>query len=162
MSKLKTILLVCLIGFTSLLVRQTLKIQHSCHPMLHSGTLPTECQIAAKDNFNSHTQKELKTSEQPIQIPQNISKPKPHNVTYNSKVTEPEISENVESASKPQSNRVGQFVNEHSDDILGGVAGIAGGAAIVAAAGATAVFSLPVAGAVLVGLGIWYTIRTVL
>ena len=52
-SKLKTILLVCLISFTSLLIRQTLQIQHSCNPMIHwSGELPKECQIATTDNLN--------------------------------------------------------------------------------------------------------------
>lgn len=43
-SKIKTILLVSLISFTSLLVRQTLQVQHSCNPMIHwSGELPVEC-----------------------------------------------------------------------------------------------------------------------
>ena len=59
-SKLKTILLVCLISFTSLLVRQTLQIQHSCNPMIHwSGELPSECQVATTDNLNSSDRQEL-------------------------------------------------------------------------------------------------------
>ena len=54
MSKLKTILLVCLIGFTSLLVRQTLQVQHSCNPMIHwSGELPSECMVAVENDFDS-------------------------------------------------------------------------------------------------------------
>ena len=53
-SKLKTILLVCLISFTSLLVRQTLQIQHSCNPMIHwSGELPAECKVAVENDFDS-------------------------------------------------------------------------------------------------------------
>ncbi|MGL5793843.1 MAG: hypothetical protein ACRC06_05430, partial [Waterburya sp.] len=78
------------------------------------------------------------------------------------KITKPEISQNIaQSEPTNQFNSVGQFVNKHSDDIVGVTAGIAGGVATVAAAGATAAFSIPVAGAVLIGLGIWFTIRTV-
>lgn len=162
MSKFKIILLVCLISFTSLLVRQTLQIQHSCQPMLHSGTLSAECQVAAQDNSNSHTKtEEINTPKQPIKIAQNTHKFEPKNDVYSSKVPEPKISKNIESESKNQSNSVGQFVNEHSDDIVGGVAGIAGGVGIMAAASATAAFSIPVAGAVAIGLGIWFAIRTV-
>ena len=58
-SKLKTILLVCLISFTSLLVRQTLQIQHSCHPMIYSGTLPAKCQVATKDISNTRDRQKL-------------------------------------------------------------------------------------------------------
>ncbi|MEL6439806.1 MAG: hypothetical protein AAFQ80_11195 [Cyanobacteria bacterium J06621_8] len=53
-SQIKTILLICLVSFTTLLIRQTLEIQHSCQPMIHwSGELSAECQIAVNnDNFN--------------------------------------------------------------------------------------------------------------
>ena len=66
-SKPKTILLVSLISFTSLLVRQTLQVQHSCNPMIHwSGELPAECQVAVNtnsdsfDDFSYPRQQELK------------------------------------------------------------------------------------------------------
>jgi hypothetical protein len=69
--KLKTILLICLIGFTSLLVRQTLQVQHSCNPMIHwFRELPTECQVAVKtnfdgfDNFSYPRKEEIKTPKQ--------------------------------------------------------------------------------------------------
>ncbi len=53
-TKLKTILLVSLVSFTSLLVRQTIHIQHSCNPMIHwSGNLPAECQVAVSNSFDS-------------------------------------------------------------------------------------------------------------
>ena len=162
-SKIGSILAICLIALTSMLVTRTLQIQHSCHPMIHSGALPAKCLIAAKDDPYPRTQTELNiTSQQSTRIAQTISKAQPNIITSSTKVIEPEISQNIpQSEPKDQSKSVGQFVNEHSDDIVGVTAGIAGGVATVAAAGATAVFSLPVAGAVLVGLGIWYTIRTV-
>ena len=187
--KSKTILLVSLISFTSLLVRQTLQVQHSCNPMIHwSGELPAECQMAAStifdnfDDFSFQTPPELKTLEQQPQIiqqrdrnrkknldvssaqpsiSQNTVKSQPDKVTTSPKATEPEITQdNFQSESEDRSNSVGQFVNEHSNDIVGGIAGVAGGVASVAAASATAAFSIPVAGAVAIGLGIWFLIRS--
>lgn len=162
-SKISSILAICLIALTSMLVTRTLQIQHSCHPMIYSGALPTKCPIAAKDDPYPRTQTELNiTSQQPTRIAQTTSKAQPNIITSSTQVIEPEISQNIpQSEPKDKSKSVGQFVNEHSDDIIGVTAGIAGGVSTVAAAGATAIFSLPVAGAVLVGLGIWYTIRTV-
>ena len=87
-SKLKTILLICLISFTSLLVRQTLQIQHSCNPMIHwSGELPTECQIATTDNLNSSDRQELPLPQQTNNKP-NTSNSKLH--SHNETVSEPE------------------------------------------------------------------------
>ena len=87
-SKLKTILLVCLISFTSLLVRQTLHIQHSCNPMIHwSGELPSECQVATTDDLNSSDRQELPLPKQTDNKPNtNNSKFNSHNET----VSEPE------------------------------------------------------------------------
>ncbi len=160
MFKFKTILSVCLTIFTLLLVTKTLQIQHSCNPMIHrSGELPAQCQVATKDE-------ELNTIKS-SQVTQN------NNNFQANKITKPEISQNItQSESTNQSNSVGQLVNQDFEDIdivgiiaetaiVGVTAGIAGGVATVAAGGATAVFSLPVAGAVLIGLGIWFTIRTV-
>ena len=190
-SKLKTILLVSLISFTSLLVRQTLQIQHSCNPMIHwSGELPAECKVAVKadfenyDDFSSQTKQELKTPKQQPQIAQHLDsisqkkldvsyaqpsisqntiKSQPEKVTTSSKTTELEIiQDNSQSELEDRSNSVGQFVNEHSNDIVGGIAGVAGGVASVAAASATAAFSIPVAGAVAIGMGIWFLIRSAL
>ena len=180
-SKLKTILLVCSIGFTSLLVRQTLQIQHSCNPMIHwFRELPAECKLAVKtdynnfDNFSSQTQQELKTSEQLPQIAQqrdrtqlsisrNTVESQPEVATNSPKTIEPKTNQDIsQSEPQEQSNSVGQFVNEHSNDIVGAVAGVAGGVATVAAASATAAFSIPVAGAVAIGMGIWFLIRSAL
>ena len=101
-SNFKTILLVCLISFTSLLVRQTLQIQHSCKPMIHwSGEFPTECQVATKDDFSSPTKQELKTSKQQSQIAQNISKSEPNQITYDPPSPTSESSQhNTETESK--------------------------------------------------------------
>ena len=90
-SKLKTILLVCLISFTSLLVRQTLQIQHSCNPMIHwSGELPTECQVATTDNLNSSDRQELPSPQQ-IDNKANINNSKSNFKSFSSKtVSEPE------------------------------------------------------------------------
>ena len=154
MSKFRSIIAVCVIIFTSVLVTKTLQIQHSCAPMIHwSGEFPAECQIATKDNFNSREREKS---------PQNISKPQPNNIARDSQASTSERSKNnTDSESTNQSNPVIKFVNEHTDDIVGGVAGIAGGVGTVAAASATAAFSVPVAGAVLIGLGIWFAIRSI-
>ena len=125
-SKLKTILLVCLISFTSLLVRQTLQIQHSCNPMIHwSGEFSAECQVAVKNDFDSFdkfssirtrisknessnfndfsslTKQELKTSKQQPQIAQNIFESQPNQITYGRPSPTPESSQhNTETKSK--------------------------------------------------------------
>ena len=87
-SKIKTILLVCLISFTSLLVRQTLQVQHSCNPMIHwSGEFPTECQIATTDNLNSSDRQKLSLPKQTNnKANTNNSKSNSHNET----IKEPE------------------------------------------------------------------------
>ncbi|MDJ0568733.1 MAG: hypothetical protein QNJ53_06765 [Pleurocapsa sp. MO_192.B19] len=202
MFKFQTIFAVCLIAFTSLLVTKTLQIQHSCQPMIYSGTLPAECQevatkevatkevatkevatkevatkeVATKDVSNTRdreksylenqTDNKPKSDNSAIEeqphITQNISQPEPNNISSNFQVYNSEISlKNDNPKSETQSNPITKFVNEHPDDIVGGVAGIAGGIATVAAAGATAAFSVPIAGAVAIGLGIWFLIRSV-
>ena len=188
MSKFSSIIAVCVITFTSFLVTKTLQIQHSCNPMLHSGTLPIQCQVAA-NNFNSKSEKSslqkptnskpstnnLQQVEQPKiaqKIDGDLHKQPFHDRSYrnntitpsDSQISNPEISPNNIESQPEQSNPVTKLVNivnEHPDDIIGGVAGVAGGIATVAAAGATAALSVPVAGAVLIGLGIWFAIRTV-
>ena len=174
-SKYKTIFLVCLISFTSLLVGQTLQVQHSCNPMIHwSGELPVKCQSAGKISFNNFDEFSYFTKEK-LQIPKQKNKITLSESTTNaddfrvekasniSQATELQIADEIPQP-KPEdrSNSVDRFVNEHSNDIVGAVAGVAGGVATVAAASATAAFSIPVAGAVLIGLGIWYAIRTIL
>lgn len=168
-SKLKTVLLVCLISFTSLLVRQTLQVQHSCKPMIHwSGNLPSECQVAVENNFDSFDKfsstrtQELKTSKPQPQIAQNTIQRESKNIILTPQNSKTTTSQTVSSESQTQSNSVGQFINKHPDDIVGVIAGTAVGVGSVAAAGATTIISMPVAGAVLVGLGIWYAIRTIL
>ncbi len=192
MFKFQTIFAVCLIAFTSLLVTKTLQIQHSCQPMIYSGTLPAECQevatkevatkevatkeVATKDVSNTRdreksylenqTDNKPKSDNSAIEeqphITQNISQPEPNNISSNFQVYNSEISlKNDNPKSETQSNPITKFVNEHPDDIVGGVAGIAGGIATVAAAGVTAAFSVPIAGAVAIGLGIWFLIRSV-
>jgi hypothetical protein len=134
--KLKTILLICLISFTSLLVRQTLQVQHSCNPMIHwSGKLPTECQVAVKTNFDSFD---------------NFSYPRKQESELLQQQTQ--ITQKIEEYESPNIN----------SDLLGFTAGVATGAGVVVAAGATSVFSIPAAGAVLTGMGVWYVIKTVL
>ena len=174
-SKIKIILLVCLISFTSLLVRQTLQVQHSCNPMIHwSGEFPAECQVAVNtnsdsfDDFSYPRQQELKTPRQQPNITQpsisqNTIKSQPDKIATVPQATEPKIAQDIsQSKSEDRSNSVGEFVNEHSNDIVGGIAGVAGGVASVAAASATAAFSIPVAGAVAIGLGLWFLIRSAL
>ena len=187
-SKLKTILLVFLISFTSLLVRQTLQIQHSCNPMIHwSGDLPAECQVTAKNDsdsfdkfsstrtqtsmnefdnsneFSSPTKQEFETPKQQPSIAQNAVKPQVNEIINSTKTTEPETTQDIPQPElEDRYNSIGHFVEEHSNDIVGVVAGAASAAATVAAASATAAFSIPVAGAVAIGMGIWFLIRSVL
>ena len=149
--------------------------------MIHSGTLPIKCQVAAKDSSNtsnreSHLQQtnskiDNSPTKKQSKIVQNLSKSEPvksdrnrSSNPLNSQIANSEISPNNAESQLEKSNPVSllvNVVNEHPDDIIGGVAGVAGGVATVAAAGATAALSVPVAGAVLIGLGIWFAIRTV-
>lgn len=174
-SKFKTILLVSLIGFTSLLVRQTLQVQHSCNPMIHwSGELPAECQVAVNNNsdsfddFSYPRQQELKTPKQqpkiaPSSTSRNTVKSQPDKFINSPKATEPKIAQNIiQSKPESQSGSVGQFVDEHSNDIVGVIAGVAGGVGAVAAGTATAAFAIPASGAVAIGLGLWFLIRSAL
>lgn len=173
MLKLNSIFAVCLVVFTSFLVKKTLQVQHSCNPMIHSGELPLQCQVAVKNDPNL---REIKTPSLPksnqkdreqAKITEDISKSKsnkPIQVKEQTKIalnSSDNSLNSTESDSKTQSNPVTQFVSEHSDDIVGGIAGVAVGAGAVAAVGATAAFSLPVAGAALIGLGVWYAVRTI-
>lgn len=150
-SKLKTILLVSVISFTSLLVRQTLQVQHSCNPMIHwSGELPAECQVAVNtnsdsfDDFSYPRQQELKTPKQqpkiaPSSTSRNTVKSQPDKFINSPKATEPKIAQNItQSEPESQSGSIGQFVDEHSNDIVGVIAGVAGGVGAVAAGTATA------------------------
>lgn len=174
-SKLKTILLVSLISFTSLLVRQTLQVQHSCNPMIHwSGELSAECQVSVKtgfdsfDDYSSPRQQESETRKQQLIVTQpstsqNTVKSQPDKVTNSSKAAEPEIAQVItQSEPESQSNSVGQFVDEHSNDIVGVIAGVAGGVGVVAAGTATAAFAIPASGAVAIGLGLWFLVRSTL
>ena len=189
MSKFISIFLVFSSVYTTLLVSQTLEIQHSCQPMFHSGTLPTKCLRATQTDSNSYNKKILnlpkKTSQNTqkneidntLEAPEvkinkapipSVTKNQANSVSqsvnghYDDMVEEvAEIKTPISLAIKQQANSAGQFVNEHSDDIAGGVAGIAAGAATLAAAGVTASMSVPVAGAVAIGLGIWFVIRSV-
>ena len=204
-SKYKTIFLVCLISLTSLLVRQTLQVQHSCNPMIHwSGELPPECQVAENNSFESfddfssiktqisksdfnnfssskeqianrhnvdfdssnwQTKQEFETPKQPTNTAQNTIESQPDKIIIAPESIEPEIvADTLDSESEDRSNSVGvgQFIDEHSNDIVGAVAGVAGGIGTVAAASATAAFSIPVAGAVAIGMSIWFLIRSAL
>ena len=151
-SKLKTIILVCLISFTSLLVRQTLQIQHSCNPMIHwSGEFPAECQVAVDTDFDSFDdfdyprQQELETLKQQSRTAQKTEEYEPYI--------------NLESPTQPNSE-----VRVDSNPNLVGVAeGAAAGIGVAAVA--IGVFSVTPPGAVLLGLGvaisIWKAIKSV-
>ena len=149
-SKLKTIVLVSLISFTSLLVRQTLQVQHSCNPMIHwSGELPAECQVVVEnglDNFNDFSSPTKPESETPKQ-PQIIQKTEVYGP--------PNISSEL---SKPDTPA--EVVHQNSD-LVGVGAGAAAGS--VVAGVAMGAFSMTPPGAVLIGIavmvGVWQTIK---
>ena len=177
MSKFSSVLAICLITFSTFLFTKTLEIQHSCNPMIYSGELPTECQVASNDSTSSDRPKsplaeqtdksriDNSSSKEPPQIAQTTSKPQPTQIPRDSQASTSEIFLNSLTAEpQTQTNPVTKAVNaikEHPDDVVGAVAGAAGAAATVAAAGATAVFSVPAAGAVLIGLSIWAAIRSI-
>ncbi|MEH1914899.1 hypothetical protein [Nostoc sp.] len=139
--KFQTILVVCFLLWTPLLVIETLQIQHSCHPMIHwSGTLPAECQPKPlQPNFNSPKKPEIKgkivpRDETPL--------PKPSPTPQPTEKRNP-----IEEAIK--------MAKEHPD-ITGGFIGIGVGITV----GVTAVATAPLAVAVGIGAAVWFVIRT--
>jgi hypothetical protein len=166
MSKFSLILAVCMITFTSLLFTKTLEIQHSCKPMIHYGTLPTECQLAATNNFKDFDdfrypiQQELKTLKQPSQIAQNTSKPELNNIARNSKVSNSEISSsNIKSQSKTQSNSISMAQIVKNNVVKIGVgAGLITGAFVVIAGAPVYIAGLAVVG---VGTVVWQGLKTI-
>ncbi|MEH1828557.1 MAG: hypothetical protein V7L22_25005 [Nostoc sp.] len=151
--KFQTILVLCFLLWTLLLVIETLQIQHSCHPMIHwSGTLPAECQPKLLQ-FNSSSFKKPETRRDRSQEQKQIAKsdrsplPKP-SLTPQRQI--PDISPLPQS---PEIEDVLKIVKENPD-ITGGVIGI-GVASIVAIIG-----GVPLAAAVVVGAAVWLAIQT--
>ena len=134
-SKLKTILLVSLISFTSLLVRQTLQVQHSCNPMIHwSGNLPAECQVAVTTNSKNPAKQQEIQKQQP-QIVQKTAQNKPK-------------------SSVPQSSKLNTSDKNNSPNpnIAGAVAGTAAGVGVAAIS--IGVFAVAPPVGVFLGLGV--------
>ena len=153
MSKFTAILATFLITFTALLIIKTLQIQHSCDPMIDwGGKISAKCQIATKDQFNDH-EAEI------IPPPETITKTQQPN-NYNLKIEQKldnefavnEIQDNSNLEKEP--NQIIKFVQEHQEDEIG----IIGGG--IAAGTAIAIASAPITGAVLIGLGVWFLIKT--
>ncbi len=150
----QTILVVCFLLWTPLLVIETLQIQHSCHPMIHwSGTLPAECQPKAlQPNPNP---KKLETRRDRSQEQKQIAKsdrsasPKP------SSTPQRQIPSISPPSQSPETEDVLKIAKEHPD-ITGGVIGI-GVASLVAVIG-----GVPLAVAVGIGAVVWLAIKTVL
>ena len=174
MSKFKTILTVCLIIFTSLLVTKTLQIQHSCNPMIHwSGEFPVKCQIANKDNFDSpnqeisplpkQTNNKQKTDNSPQKeqpkIAQNFSKPSSSNITQDYQISISETSQNnTKLESKTELSSVVQIAQENAVKV-GVAAGVITGAVVVIAGLPVYAAALAVAG---VGAVVCLGIKTIL
>ncbi|WP_414513580.1 hypothetical protein [Nostoc sp. PCC 9305] len=151
----QTILVVCFLLWTALLVIETLQIQHSCHPMIHwSGTLPAECQPKLLQ-FNSSSSKKPETRRDRSQEQKQIAKsdrspsPKPSSTPQRQI---PSISPPPQS---PEREDVLKIAKEHPD-ITGGVIGI-GVASLMAVIG-----GVPLAVAVGIGAVVWLAIKTVL
>ncbi|MBE9001466.1 hypothetical protein IQ274_25435 [Nostoc sp. LEGE 12447] len=151
----QTILVVCFLLWTPLLVIETLQIQHSCHPMIHwSGTLPAECQPKALQ-LNSSSSKKPKTRRDRSQEQKQIAKsdrspsPKP------SSTPQRQIPSISPPSQSPETEDVLKIAKEHSD-ITGGVIGI-GVASFMAVIG-----GVPLAVAVGIGAVVWLAIKTVL
>ncbi|MEH2346579.1 MAG: hypothetical protein V7K55_01005 [Nostoc sp.] len=149
----QTILVVCFLLWTALLVIETLQIQHSCHPMIHwSGTLPAECQPKLLQ-LNSSSSKKPETRRDRSQEQKQIAKsdrslsPKPRTTRQ---PQTPSISPLPQS---PEIEDVLKMVKERPE-ITGGVIGI-GVATLVAIIG-----GVPLAAAVVVGAAVWLAIKT--
>lgn len=140
--RFQTILVICFLAWTPLLVIETLQIQHSCHPMIHwSGTLPSECKSDFKIFKQPEIQHEHTQHQTQIAKSDRISSPQP------SAVPQPPI---------PDMSRSPQSPEKEHPDIAGGVVGI-GVASLVAVVG-----GVPLAAAVGIGAAVWFVIRTVL
>ncbi len=154
--RFQTIVVVCFLLWTPLLVIQTLQVQHSCHPMINwSGTLRAECQPKALQP-NSKLSKKPETQRDRSQEQKQIAKsdhrspsPKP---SFTPQLHTPSISPPPK---LPEREDVLKIVKEHPD-ITGGVIGI-GVASLVAVIG-----GVPLAVAVGIGAAVWLAIKTVL
>ncbi|MEH1870936.1 hypothetical protein [Nostoc sp.] len=157
--RFQTILVVCFLLWTPLLVIETLQIQHSCHPMIHwAGTLPAKCQPKALQ-LNSNSSKKPETQrdhsqEQKQKVPSDRSpSPKP---SPTPQPQTPGISPPPQPPEKP--NRIEEAIKTAKDhpDITGSVVaiGVASAVAVVA--------TVPLAVAVGIGAAVWFVIRTVL
>lgn len=156
MSKFSSILAICLITFTSFLVSKTLKIQHSCSPMLYSGKLPSECQIAS----NNLTSRDLSKSPLPKQTARNSQAYFPE-VSHSKTVTKPETQlnpqqnqiaydsdspNNDETELKTLLNSVTEVVKEHPMEATIAAVGVVAGVALAVAASPVIGAALAVAG----------------
>ncbi|MEH2193098.1 MAG: hypothetical protein V7K98_10720 [Nostoc sp.] len=150
--KFQTILVVCFLLWTPLLVIETLQIQHSCHPMINwSGTLPAECQSKAPPNSNSSKKPETRRdrSQEQKQTAKNDRSPLPKP----SPTPQPQTPGISPLPQSPEREDVLKIVKEHPE-ITGGVIGI-GVATLVAIIG-----GVPLAAAVVVGAAVWLAIKT--
>ncbi|MEH2199539.1 hypothetical protein [Nostoc sp.] len=153
--KFQTILVVCFLLWTPLLVIETLQIQHSCHPMIHwSGTLPAECQPKLLQ-FNSSSSKKPETrrdrSQEQKQIAKSDRSPLPKPSPTPQRQT-PGISPLPQSLEREDVLKIAKV----HPDIAGGVIGI-GVASLMAVLG-----GVPLAVAVGIGAVVWLAIKTVL
>ncbi|MEH1937797.1 MAG: hypothetical protein V7L14_29640 [Nostoc sp.] len=153
--RFQTIVVVCFLLWTPLLVIETLQVQHSCHPMIHwSGTLSDECQPKVlQPNFNSPKKRETPRdrSQEQKQIPHSDRSlsPKP-------RITPQPHTPSISPPPKlPEREDVLKRVKEHPD-ITGAVIGI-GVASLVAVIG-----GVPLAVAVGIGAVVWLAIEKVL
>ena len=153
MSKFTATLATFLITFTALLITKTLQIQHSCDPMIDwGGKISAKCQIATKHNSDSHDLEKIaqtepnKITRTSIKHGQKIEQKSDEIIPFN------KIQDNSNIEKEP--NQIIKFVQEHQEDEIG----IIGGG--IAAVTATAIASAPITGAVLIGLGVWFLIKT--
>ncbi|MEH2086211.1 hypothetical protein [Nostoc sp.] len=151
--KFQTILVVCFLLWTPLLIIETLQIQHSCHPMIHwSGTLPAECQPKLLQ-FNSSSSKKPETRRDRSQEQKQIAKSDHSPLPRPSPTPQRQIPSISPPPQSPEIQDVLKIVKEHPD-ITGGVIGI-GVASLVALIG-----GVPLAAAVVVGAAVWLAIQT--
>ncbi|WP_427160915.1 hypothetical protein ACQFX9_04620 [Aliinostoc sp. HNIBRCY26] len=138
-SHFQAILIVCFLIWTSLLATTTLKVQHSCHPMIHwSGDLPIDCMERSGQKVSS-TPKENSTTQ---------TQPKYQNKTETSNY--PKIP-----SKKSSDTHILAKINNNPDVTAGAIAiGVATSIALIA--------SSPLAVVLGSGFVTWLAIRTVL
>jgi hypothetical protein len=172
--RFQTILLVCFLLWTPLLVAETLQVQHSCHPMIYwARLLPAECQ-PKRPPTRPRSSRKAETQREQSQEQQQIAQRDPIPSLNPSSTSQPKTSKTSQSGSssgqvegKTQENNGG---DDDEQNLVGKIfrsakehPGTTGAAIGIGVAGAVVVVaSAPLTVAAGVGAAVWFAIKTAL